>query len=226
MNTNASDIVEKMLYPMCDYFFWGENSQCNCPIPCTETDYALTTSIADWPNAKNQLDFYEKYIKPNRDIFGDKFDAYADLESRAGNMTTAEIIAEITSIGLIPDNFIQMNILITRQNYRKNDDLPAVGWETLFSNLGGALNLWMGITILFAAEVVELVFAIVSMYLSSSAEDDGVEEEEEEDEVGDHAIDAYAESSVAKRSVSHSDITSCTTTASVSINDLAIPSTD
>jgi len=155
---------------MCDYFLWGNNSLCDCPTPCTEIQYAVKTSIAKWPNPSNQLAFYDKYIKPNPQIYGNQFDAYGELEAQSVNMTTEEIVNQIESINFIPQNFMQLNVRFLTENYKNNDDLPAVGWETLFSNLGGTLNLWMGITVLFAAEVVEFLFYVASMYFTKVVE--------------------------------------------------------
>jgi len=164
MNANENDVFKLVEYPMCDYILWADNSLCDCPTPCTEILYDVQTSIANWPKPPNQLAFYDKYIKPNPQIYGNQFDAYGELEAQSGNMTTEEIVNQIESINLIPKNFIQLKVRFLTENYRRNDDLPAVGWETLFSNLGGTLNLWMGITVLFAAVVAEFVFHVISIY--------------------------------------------------------------
>jgi len=126
----------------------------------------MTTSIVDWPGSASTLAFYSEYIQPFPQVYGNKFGAYGELQKRVGNMTPHDSVAQIKSINLIPKNFIQLNIAFLTQNYQVNADMAAVGWETLFSNLGGALNLWMGITILFAAEVIEFLVAIGSLCFS------------------------------------------------------------
>lgn len=63
-------------------------------------------------------------------------------------------------------NFIQLNVQMANQAQTINADIPSVTWDTLFSNLGGTLNLWMGITVLFAAEVVEVIFHILMLRFS------------------------------------------------------------
>ena len=57
-----------------------------------------------------------------------------------------------------------MQALIEEKNVRRRTDTPVLTVDTLFSNLGGTLNLWLGITVLFAAEVIEVLFAIISEY--------------------------------------------------------------
>jgi len=185
------------------FFFWGDNSLCDCPTPCTEVNYALTTSITDWPNPANQLAFYDKYIKPNPQIYGNKFDAYGELEERSGNMTTAQIISEVNRINLIPNNFIQLNVRIMTQNYQKNNDLPAVGWVTLFSDLGGTLKLWMGITVMFAAEVVKFVVAVLTLYFNKAIYHEDANIGKDDDDDDDNSKDVVL--SIAFSDYSHPD---------------------
>jgi len=161
---NETDVIKVLEKPKCDYFYWPAAGTCICPKPCNEMRFDQTITNAEgWPSPARQLSFYNTYIKPHPEIYGNKFDDYGKIEKQSKNMTTDEIMNEIKQIGLIENNFIQLNIQFTQNNKVISNDIPSVTWDTLFATLGGTLNLWMGITILFAAEVMELIFSIISV---------------------------------------------------------------
>ena len=151
---------------MCDEYFWAQNAFCDCKTPCNDITYSQTVTTVPWPNAVNQLAFYDKYIKPYPEIYGNKFDEYGQVEEQIDNLNVTEIVALIEKINLIPMNFIQLNVQMAHQMQTINADIPSVTWDTLFANLGGTLNLWMGITVLFAAEVVEVVSQMLMLHFS------------------------------------------------------------
>jgi len=173
--TNERDVLKLLEKPKCNSYFWPKNELCNCPNPCKEKRYDMHTSTVDWPNIPNQLAFYNKYIKPHPEIYGNKFDVYGEVQEQLNNITTEQFVAKMESISLIRDNFVQVNIKYLKPYYHLLTDISSVTWDTLFANVGGTLNLWMGVTIMFAAEIVELLFTLFSLYFSKDTSESHVE---------------------------------------------------
>jgi len=65
---------------------------------------------------------------------------------------------------LIGKNFLQLNIAMKYQNPYIITDKPAMTSDSLLSNIGGALSLWMGMIGMFFFEVVEVIYVIVSSW--------------------------------------------------------------
>lgn len=173
--------------PICRNNLSPTNEYCDCRRLCHTNQYDTTVSISSWPNPANQLAFYEKYIKPHPELYGDKFDEYGDILEDMTNVTIDKTLDRIDSVGLIRNNFLQLTVQMKGQSVRYNDDIPAITWDTLFSNIGGVLNLWLGITILVIAEIVELMFHILTLYLNKMT--DYIEDAAEEHHV--HHTDVH-----------------------------------
>ena len=47
---------------------------CDCPKPCSEYTYYVTTFGSPWPHRSYQLAFYDEYTAPHSEIYGNKFD--------------------------------------------------------------------------------------------------------------------------------------------------------
>jgi len=63
---------------------------------------------------------------------------------------------------LIGKNFLQLNVAMKYHNPYIITDKPAMTSDSLLSSIGGALSLWMGMTVMFVFEVVEVIYVIIS----------------------------------------------------------------
>ena len=138
-------------------------SQCNCLLPCQLETYETEVATASWPNPAYQYGFYKNMIAPYSVYFNNKYDAYNEVEEALnnGNMTAAWNL--INSLNLIQQNFIQVLIEFKEQLVFTSDETAVVTWDTLVSNLGGALSLWLGITFMLVVEIIELLYSLAAV---------------------------------------------------------------
>ena len=65
------------------------------------------------------------------------------------------------AIDNIRQNFLKVNIYLEDLVYTEYTDSPKVPFSVLLSQLGGALNLWAGITVVIVIEVIELFINLI-----------------------------------------------------------------
>jgi len=58
---------------------------------------------------------------------------------------------------LISENFLQLNVVLKRKFPLVVQDKEAMTIEILLSNIGGVLSLWLGLTVMFLVEIVDLI---------------------------------------------------------------------
>ena len=148
------------------------STACDCPQPCHSAEYEKTSiSQAPWPHWSYSYAFYCKIIVPHLEKnphhenfkkyqknFGDcsEMDDYDDIfNTSSHNSEDKELIK----------NFLQLNVIFEHKKKTVYTTKPAVTWETLFSNIGGTLNLWIGITFITFVEVFELIFDVFMSYM-------------------------------------------------------------
>lgn len=165
-NTSAAvdaDLVNQRLdQVMCMWNLTADEDRCDCRPLCSETTYETTvTTVSNWPKPLKHLSFYEQYLRNRSD-----FSAYEDIAQaqRSGNLSSEEILERLRGVKLIEENFLQIIVRFDQKRIRLITDVPAVTWETMASNLGGSFNLWLGISVPTAAELIELVYSMVMIW--------------------------------------------------------------
>jgi hypothetical protein len=73
------------------------------------------------------------------------------------------MVARFSQLNLIQRNFIQLNFIQRFQRPYVTADKPAMTVDSLLSNFGGSLSLWLGMTVMFAFEVIEFIYILVSI---------------------------------------------------------------
>ena len=137
---------------------------CNCPEPCSEYTYDVTTIRSPWPHRSYQLSLYTKYIAPHPEIYGNKFDVYAEIQTDVGNVSDAEIIKRLDDTKLIQKNFIRVSVLF--DSLYSSIELvtsPTMTVDLLTSSVGGIMSLWLGLTTIFIFEVIDLLYSVFKM---------------------------------------------------------------
>jgi Amiloride-sensitive sodium channel len=85
------------------------------------------------------------------------------------NILQTEAVTLVSKLDLIQKNFIQLNIRFDEPHPYVIADSPAMTLDDLLSSFGGTLSLWLGITVMFLVELVDLfisfVYAIFPAYL-------------------------------------------------------------
>jgi hypothetical protein len=118
-----------------------------CPVECDSIDYDMTTSLSR-PFTNN---FQGSLVKRFKTLAKQN---YTGLEiKRFVENSTSEYVA---------NSVIQMYVYYNYLHYSQLDELPKYTPIKLVSNIGGALGLFLGVSILSLLELVELIIEIYS----------------------------------------------------------------
>ena len=122
-----------------------------CPNPCVEEIYDIKLYRSHWPHAAYQMSFYNEYIK--NQPYSQDFAVYENISRMTDK---AEAFERLSSVDLIRSNFLQVNVIWRESSLTVLREHEALGVEALIGNLGGMLNLWVGISFVTAIELVEM----------------------------------------------------------------------
>ena len=109
-----------------------------------------------------------------------KFSAYETLMTERGQHSGADTLRRVRDLKLIEDNFLQVTVKMNERSVTTVTDILAMSWDTMASNLGGSLNLWLGISVLTAAEIIELFYSLIQILWSKTRKDVEVPRKAEE----------------------------------------------
>lgn len=132
---------------------------CDCPTPCKNFEYTFSISQVPWPNLAYQPAFYCTFIATNPRIH-QHFRSYEEITfcSEQG----ADVLQHYDYYDSIRNNFLQLNVMFPSAKKTVLKDKASSSWETLFSNIGGTLNLWIGVTFITLIEICELLSDILN----------------------------------------------------------------
>ena len=138
-----------------------------CKETCKEIKYRLSTSTSRWPLPSQTGTFYTNFIKnkPFEHQYNHKEDIYIRLA--AGDKSVSEL-DRVNALRIIEDNFASVNVYIDSLYYTHLKDEAKLGIAALFSQLGGSLNLWSGITVLIFVEIIDFVIRLMPESKESS----------------------------------------------------------
>lgn len=135
-----------------------------CAESCSELLYDLSVTSAPWPHPSVQLLFYDKYIAHSPHIFGDKFAAYGEISGKMKNKTLSdeEAISLLQKMDGLQNNFIQLNIFFQHYTPMVLKESSSITSDKMLSLIGGALSLWLGITVMTVIEFVQFIFDLMA----------------------------------------------------------------
>ena len=71
------------------------------------------------------------------------------------------VVLQNTSLSaLVSENFLQLNVVLKRNFPLVVEDKPAMTTQILLSNIGGAMSLWLGLTVMFFVDIIDLLICI------------------------------------------------------------------
>jgi len=70
------------------------------------------------------------------------------------------LLQNTSLLTLISENFLQLNVVLKRNFPLVVEDKQAMTPQILLSNIGGVLSLWLGLTVMFLIEIIELIICI------------------------------------------------------------------
>ncbi|CAF0708693.1 unnamed protein product [Brachionus calyciflorus] len=114
-----------------------------CPIECDSIQYSTSLSYSRYPT-----NYYLNYIKNKTNILSKINEFYNE-----GNISKSALIA---------------NIFYDELDYSVIEQVPAVSFDYLISNIGGNLGLFIGVSVLSLFELVEYMLQIIIFTIKTS----------------------------------------------------------
>lgn len=129
----------------------------DCKSPCHLLLYDLTSSYTAWPLTRFNMDFYDKYIrnKPYSNKLSQEL--FIVNNNKSSNVTNIDFMRASSFIG---NNFVKFYFIFKSLTYTLIAEQPTITRSSLASQLGGTLNLFSGITIIFFVEILELLWRL------------------------------------------------------------------
>ena len=130
-----------------------------CNEPCKEIKYTLFSSTTRWPLPSQTGTFYTNFIK-NKTFekqYSDKEHIYKKIAN--GDKSVSEL-ERFFALRIIEDNFASVYVYVDSLYYTHLKDEAKLSIAALFSQLGGSLNIWSGITVLIFVEIIDLIIRL------------------------------------------------------------------
>ncbi|XP_060602636.1 degenerin mec-10-like [Ruditapes philippinarum] len=121
--------------------YYEGNLTCTCDNPCSEFSYTREMSQRQWPSNEYARVLLE-WVCDN-DI---------------GNCRTLR--DELNDLWAVNNNFLKLNIYYKDLNFEKITEEPQIEIQEFLSDVGGAIGLWIGLSILSLCEVIQLIMEL------------------------------------------------------------------
>lgn len=117
---------------------------CDCPDPCVDTDYTMNIASRQWPT-----DQYSRLLKAS---VCEEFPDDCDRIKGYGQETLGK-------------NFLKVVIYYQQLNYQLIKEDPDIENSQFASDVGGAIGLWIGLSILSIFEIFQLIVEIIAYFM-------------------------------------------------------------
>ena len=136
---------------------------CGCREPCVYHTYDLTVSQSIWPASRYHLNAFDKLVLGRHDR--DELLAYHQI-----NQVFQDYIEEGTDdrhfTKLMYENFARINVYFETQNLIQRKQIQSMTLASLFSNVGGTLGLWAGLSVVTIVELISLIVSLIGILTS------------------------------------------------------------
>ena len=147
----------------CMYSFWWSfehnktvhDKLCNCSPRCSDLEYPFVISSSKWPAhtyyetfAKSLLNDETEMVTTKPFTFLQHFEDFYNSDMKWSNFH------------LITDNFARVNIYLEDSQLESKYQERSYPLSNLFSDIGGTLGLWIGLSLLTVVEVVQLILRL------------------------------------------------------------------
>ena len=125
-----------------------------CPLSCSEASFDARPSEFKWPQDDMAATFYNQYIqdKAAESLFG----TISELSNGECEILNKSCSMYGHIVKRIRDNFLGLQIYQSEHKVFVVGSQPKTDSSQLFSQIGGALNLWSGISLAAVVELAEL----------------------------------------------------------------------
>ena len=135
---------------------WADNCYESCEEPCRESRYGMYSEEIDWPHPALQYGLYHEFII-NTSLAGifAEFQNIIDLVGEDDFRRAYDLFVKSQEMW---KSMAQVNVRFSTETVLTYVDQMAVSPAQLVGSLGGALNLWVGISFITVVELLELFY--------------------------------------------------------------------
>jgi acid-sensing ion channel 2 len=81
-----------------------------------------------------------------------------------------ELMQSATNYDFITDNFVRVNVYLSDMEVEIQEQQPSYLLSNLFSDVGGTLGLWVGLSLLTVVELLQLVARLGLVLIGASVD--------------------------------------------------------
>ena len=129
---------------------------CGCRPRCSEVGYTYTVTESKWPAPKYYQSFLESEILDRTDRM--ELKAYTQLWDVMNSVNKTDSSA--TNYNFIGENFARLNVYLRDLESFYREQQVSYPLSNLFSDIGGTLGLWMGLSLLTLIELFQLMIRL------------------------------------------------------------------
>ena len=117
-----------------------------CPEPCKDVVFNINPSRSRWPERESMPQFYEQILKNK--IYKNRF-------------PPVEQVKEDVFHDMVKRQYMKLSVYHGNPLIIEYNDTPTITISNFLSRLGGALNLWSGITVIVFMEILDVLYRII-----------------------------------------------------------------
>ena len=129
------------------------SSMCDCPTPCNESTYTTSLSMSVFPSDIVSREYEDKLLN--------------------GKISVNESDTNSTPFDL-RKNLVYLDIFYNELSVTQFIQVPSMTWSELLADLGGQMGLFLGMSVITAAEVIEYLVRKVYHLLKGGQSNDKV----------------------------------------------------
>ena len=152
-NASGAEVISRIRRPLTT----SKEAVCDCPTPCYHTDYTTTISTTKWPWKSHHIAMYNSMISDKH--YAWRFKVYEDI-ANISKFNDSEAKRKLDQTHLIENNFVHLKIFFKNNVVTTVRTKKMYDFDFLLGSIGGAMNFYCGITVIFLVEVVELIVNI------------------------------------------------------------------
>ena len=128
-------------------------ASCRCEEPCEMYQYDVTISQSRWPGRLYISDMYTKYVMKHENAAN--LTAYQQLLQEFQDVNRSSDFRQ-----LVYENFARLNVYFQNTNLHEISQKPSYSFGNLWSNIGGTIGLWAGLSVI---TVIEVTFFLIRL---------------------------------------------------------------
>lgn len=168
----VKDVIQAFIDLNCTYSNINGIEKCldHCYPPCSEIKWDMRFSSAHWPSNKELFTTYNMIELLKRDDIFEEYNILEHLQKLQENRQFLEGNELLKKADFLQENIIRIKFInVGKHGFKKSIESPKYQTADVISKLGGLLNLWCGLSVVFFIELFELILRLFSTETNKTA---------------------------------------------------------